>query len=96
MFAVAAINFLNHCFAPVTAGKIEIYIRPSFAALVEEPFEHEVIFHGINRRDSQAITDCTVRSAAAALDHNIVFATEIDDVPNNQKVPSETELGYQR
>src|SRR2546430_7234035 len=31
---VAAINFLNHCFAPVTAGEIQIDIRPAFTALV--------------------------------------------------------------
>ena len=34
MFAVAAINFLDHCFATIAAGKIQIDIRPAFAALV--------------------------------------------------------------
>ena len=34
MFAVAPINFLNHRLAAIAAGKIEINIRPPFAALV--------------------------------------------------------------
>jgi hypothetical protein len=34
MFAVTAINFLNDRFAAVATRKIEINIRPAFAALV--------------------------------------------------------------
>ncbi len=96
VFAVATINFLDHCFAPIAAGKIQIDVRPAFAALVQESFEHEMIFHRIDRRDSQAITNRAVRGAAPALDHDVVFATEIDDVPNNQKIAGKTELCDER
>ena len=34
VFAVTAINFLDHRFATIAAGKIEIDIRPAFAALI--------------------------------------------------------------
>src|SRR6266513_2776152 len=63
-----------------------------FPALIEEAFEHEMIFHRINRRDSETITNCAVRGAPPALDHDVVFATEIDDVPDNQEISGETEV----
>src|ERR1041385_3139867 len=92
VLSVAAINFLNHCFTPVAAGKIEIDVRPAFAALVQKPFEDEMILHGIDRRDSQAITYCAVSGATSSLDHDVVFATEIDDVPDDQKDRKSTRL----
>src|SRR5262252_5730919 len=94
VFAVTPINFLDHCFPPIAAGKIKIDIRPAFAALVQESFEYEMIFHWIDRRDPEAITNGAVGSAAAALDHDVVFTAEIDDVPNNQEIAGETELAY--
>src|SRR6476620_6143780 len=71
MFAVTPINFLDHCFPPIPAGKIKINIRPTFAALVEESFEYEMIFHRVDRGDSEAITNGAIGGAAAALDHNV-------------------------
>src|SRR6478609_896347 len=96
VFAVAPINFLDHCFPPIAAGKIKINIRPAFAALVQESFKYEMIFHRIDRCDPEAITDRAIGSAAAALDHNVVFTAEIDDVPNDQEIAGETELAYKR
>src|SRR5207249_5070958 len=79
VLSVATINFLDHRFAAVAAGEIKIDVRPAFAALVQEPFEDEMIFYRIDRSDSQAITNRAVGGAAAALDHDGVFATKIDD-----------------
>ena len=92
MFAIAAINFLNHRFTAIATGKIEIDVRPAFAALVQKTFEDKMIFDGIDRSDPQAITDRAVGRATSALDHDIVFATEIDDVPDDQKIPGEPKL----
>ena len=92
VFAVTAINFLDHRFPPIAAGQIEIDIRPAFAALIEKTFEDEMIFHRIDRRDPEAITNRAVSSAAASLDHDVVFAAEIDDVPNDQKITGKPEL----
>src|SRR5690348_13268062 len=66
MFPVAPINFLNHSFPPIAAGKIEIDIRPAFAALVQEPFENQIVANGIDGSDPQAVTNRAVRRAAAA------------------------------
>src|SRR6476646_9852934 len=95
VFAVTPINFLDHCFPPIATGKIKINIRPAFAAFVQESFEYEMIFHRINRRDPEAITNGAIGGAAAALDHDVVFTAEIDDVPNNQEITGETKLAYQ-
>src|SRR6266568_3134523 len=86
VFSVAAINFLNDRFTPIAAWKIEIDIGPAFPAFVQEPFENQIVAHRIDRRDSEAITNCAVRGAAPALDHDVVLATKIDDVPDNQKI----------
>ena len=96
MFAVAPINFLDHRFAPVATRKIEIDIGPAFPALVQKTFEDEMIADRIDRGDPETITNRAVRRAAAALDHDVVFAAEIDDVPDDQKISGEPELGDQR
>src|SRR4029434_3940215 len=86
----------DHCFPPIATGKIKINIRPAFAALVQESFKYEMIFHRINGGNPEAITNGAIGGAAAALDHDVVFTAEIDDVPNNQEIAGETELTYQR
>src|SRR5207302_2685158 len=96
VFSVAAINFLNDRFTPIAAGKIEIDIGPAFPAFVQEPFENEIVAHRIDRRNSEAITDRAVGRAAATLDHNVVLAAEIDDVPDNQEISGEPEFNDER
>src|SRR5947208_7444145 len=96
VFPVAAINFLDHGFAPVAAGKIEIDVRPAFTALVEKTFEYQIIAHRIDRRDPEAITYRAVGRAPPALDHDVVLAAEIHDVPHYQEIAGETELRDQR
>ncbi len=91
MFAVTPVNFLDHAFAPIAAGQIEIDIRPAFPAFAEETLEDQMVAHRIDRRDSQAITDRAVRRAAAALHHDVVFPAEINDVPDDQKIAGEPE-----
>src|SRR5262249_40983880 len=51
-----------------------------------------MIFHRIHWRNPQAITNRAVRGAAPALDHDVVFATEIDDVPDNQEIAGKLEF----
>src|SRR5213080_3570136 len=70
VFAVTPINFLDHGFAAVATWKIEIYIRPAFPAFVQEPLEHQIVAHRIDRRDAEAIADRAVGRAAPALDHD--------------------------
>src|SRR6266480_3075385 len=48
--------------------------------------------HRIDGRDAEAITNSAVRGAAPPLHHDVVFAAEIHDVPDNQKIAWELEL----
>ncbi len=92
VFAVTPVNFLDDALAPVAARQIEIDVRPAFAAFAQETFEDEMVAHRIDRRDPEAKTNRAVRRAPAALHHDVVFAAEIDDVPDDQKITGEPEL----
>jgi hypothetical protein len=91
MFPVTPIHFLDHAFAAIAARQIEIDVRPAFPALAQETLENEIVADRIDRRDPEAITNRAVRSATATLDHNVVFAAKIDDVPDDQKITGEPE-----
>src|SRR5205809_803798 len=96
VFSVAPVNFLNDALASVAAGKIEIDIGPTFPAFIQEPFENQIVTDRIDRRNAEAITNRAIGRAAAALDHDIVLAAEIDDVPDNQEISGEPEFDYER
>src|SRR5205814_8233201 len=83
VFAVTAINLLDQRFATVATGKIKIDVRPAFPALVQKTFKHEMIFHWINRGNPEAITDRAISGAATALNHDVVLAAEINDIPDD-------------
>src|SRR5437764_214505 len=91
VLAITAVNFLDHAFTPVAAGQIEIDIGPALSAFAEETLEDKIIADRIDRGDAEAITNRAVRRAAAALDHDVVFAAEIDDVPDDQKIAGKSE-----
>src|SRR5439155_22400818 len=55
-----------------------------------------MIAHRIDGSNAEAITNRAVRGAAPALYHDVVLATEIDDVPNDQKISGKSELGNER
>ena len=59
---------------------------------VQETFENEMVADRIDRSDAETKTDRAVRRAAAPLHHDVVLATEIDDVPDDQKITGEPEL----
>src|SRR5262249_36573061 len=76
--------------------KIEIDVGPAFAAFVEETLEDEIVAHRIDRRDPETIANRAVRRASPALDHDVVLATEIHDVPDDQKISGEPKLDDER
>ena len=96
VFAVTPVNFLDDAFPPITAREIEIDVGPAFAVLIQETLEDEMVAHRIDRGDPEAKTNRAVRRAPAALHHDVVFAAEIDDVPDDQKITGEPELLDQR
>src|SRR4029077_7102869 len=71
---------------------MEIKFRPAFAALTQESFKNQMTADRVDRSNPQTITDRAVGRAAPALHHDVVLAAKIDDVPNNQKIPGESEL----
>src|SRR5438045_2138536 len=91
VFAVTPINFLDHRLASIAAWKIEIDVGPTFAAFVQETFEHQIVTDRIDRRDPETITNRAVRRAPPPLDHDVVLAAEINDVPNDQEISREPE-----
>src|SRR5439155_26233722 len=52
--------------------------------------------HRVHRRDAETITNSAIGGTAPALDHDVVFTTEIDDVPDNQKIAREPEVADER
>ena len=48
---------------------------------------------GIDVRDAEAVTHRAVRRAAAALDEDAVLLGPADDVPHDEEVAAEAELG---
>src|SRR5205823_618318 len=96
MLSVAPINFLDHAFPPIAAGKIEIDVRPTFPAFVEETLKNQIATDRIDWRDAETITNCAVGGAASSLDHDVVFTAEIDDVPDNQEISRKPEFRNQR
>src|SRR6266446_1279478 len=52
--------------------------------------------HRINRRDTETITNSAVGGAAAALHHDVMLTAKIHDVPDDQKISCEPELGNER
>src|SRR6266566_6590768 len=52
--------------------------------------------HGIDRRDPETITDRAVRSATAALHHDVVLAAKVHNVPDDQKIAGKSQLRNER
>ena len=92
VFSIAVINLLDHAFASVATGQVQIDIRPAGMSFTEKAFKEQFTFNGIHRGNPQAVTDRTIRRTATTLDHHSAFSTEIDDVPNDQKVTGESKF----
>ena len=85
-FSVTLVDVLDHAFALVAAGQIEIDVRPLAAFFGKKAFEEQLHLHRIDGRDSQRVTDRAVGGRAAALHENVVRAAELDDVPDDQEI----------
>src|SRR4051812_21664870 len=90
--AVALINVLNRAFALLAARQIEIDIGPFAALFGKESLEEQLHFHRIDRRNPECIANCAIRRRTAALDQNVVFQTELNNVPDDEEVAFKTKL----
>ena len=55
-----------------------------------------MIAHRIDGSNAEAITNRAVRGAPPTLHHDVVFAAKIYNVPDDQKIPRESELSDER
>ena len=76
--------------------KININVRRLAAFLTQKALEQQLQLDGIHRGDAQAIADGAVGRRAAPLAENPLATREAHDVPHNQEVAREAELGDQR
>ena len=95
-FAIALIHVLNGAFTAVSAGQIEIDIRPLATFGGEETLKEQLHAHRINRRDAERIAHHAIRRRSAALHENALAPAELHDVPNDQEITREFQLTDQR
>src|SRR6185369_9940815 len=80
------INVLNDTFTFVTAGKIQIDIRPFTAFFRKETFEQQVHSDRIDGRDPERITNRTVGGGTSALHQEALLSAVAYDVPHDKEV----------
>jgi len=94
--AVAAVDILNHFFAFVAAGQVEIDVRPLAALFGKETLEEKFHADGIDGSDAQGITDGAVCSRPASLQQNVFLAAEAHQIPHNKKISGKIKFFDQR
>src|ERR1700683_1875913 len=90
--AVALVDVLDGALALIAAGEIEIDVRPLTTLLRKKTLEQQFHFDGVNRGDAERIADRAVGGRSAALHQNVLFAAELDDVPDDQEIAGQVEL----
>src|SRR5439155_9257222 len=94
--AVPLIDILNGALSLIAARKIEIDIWPLAPLFGKEALEQQLHLHRIDCSDSERVTHSAVRRRAAALNEDVVFQAELDDVPNNKEIAVKTQLPDER
>ena len=92
---VALVDVLQHALA-VAVREINIDVGRLGALLAQEPFEQQLELDGIHRRDAEAVADGAVGGRTAPLAEDPVAVREAHDVPDDQEVAGEPELGDER
>src|SRR5262249_28304700 len=76
----------------VSAGKVEIDIRPFAAFFGKKPLEQQFHADGIDSSDSERIANCTISSRAASLHQDVLLTAEANNVPDDQKIAFQFQL----
>src|SRR5262249_31589117 len=74
------------------AWQVNIDVRPLAAFFGEEALEQKLHTDGIDRRDTQRITDGAVSGRTASLGEDVLHAAETHDVPDDEEVPGKVEF----
>ncbi len=89
MLPIAAENLLDHRLPPIARGKVQVDVGPTGPVLGKEALEEELLLDGVDRRDSQGVTDRRVGRASPALDEESLAPGEPDQVPDDQEIACE-------
>ncbi len=92
MLPIALVNVLDHAFALIAAGKVDIDVRPFAALFGKEALEEQIHADGIDRRDAERVTDSAVGGGPAALAQNPLFFGETHKIPDDQEIAAEFQL----
>src|SRR4051812_9915290 len=92
---VALVHVLDDSLA-LPVGEIDVDVRRLGALLAQEALEQEVETDRIDRRDAEAVADGGVGGRAAPLTENPLTPREADDVPDDEEVACEPQLGDER
>ena len=95
-FAITLIDVLNGALALGAAGQVEIDVRPLAALLGEKALEEQVHSNRIDGGDAERVADHAVGRRAAPLHQNALAPAELHDVPDDEEVAGESELGDER
>ena len=91
-FSVALVDVLDDALALVARGQVDIDIRPLAAFFGKKALEQQLHADRVDCRDAQRITDGAIGRRAAPLRQDAVFAAELDQVPDDQKITGELQL----
>ena len=81
---VAVVDVLDDLLAP-GRSEVDVDIGVGRAALVDEPFEEQLVANGVDTGDAEGIGDDRIAGTAATLSGDATLATEAHEVPADEE-----------
>ena len=81
---VAVVDVLDDLLAP-GRSEVDVDVRVRGAALVDEPFEEQLVANGVDTGDAEGIGDDRIAGTAATLSGDATLATEAHEVPADEE-----------
>ena len=91
--AVLLVDVLDDLFAPVARRQIEVDVGPLAALLRQEALEEQLHADRIDGGDAERVADGRVGRRAAPLHQDAAATAVVDDVPDDEEVAGQLELG---
>jgi hypothetical protein len=91
-FSVSFVNVLDDALAFVARRQVDIDVRPLAAFFGKKALEQQLHADRVDCRNAQRITDGAIGRRAAPLRQDAVFAAELDQVPDDQKITGKLQL----
>ena len=92
VLAVLLIDVLDHAFPAIAAREIEIDVRPFAPFFRQEPLEQQFHSHRIHGGDAKAVANGAIGGRTTPLYEDVLLPAKVDDVPDDEEIPSEIEL----